>query len=61
MLQDITAVREEMATFEEDVDLLPLASVRAAVTVITIGPIILLYPFIQRHLMKGIFIGSLKG
>lgn len=61
MLQDINAVRMEMETFEDDVDLLPMASVRAAVTVLTIGPIILIYPFIQRHLMKGIFVGSLKG
>ena len=61
MLQDMTAVRLEMASFEEEVDLLPLPSVRAAITVLTIGPIILLYPFIQRHMVKGIFIGSLKG
>ena len=61
MLEDMSAVRLEMATFEEEVDLLPLPSVRAAVTVLTIGPIILLYPFIQRHMVKGIFIGSLKG
>ena len=61
MLQDLTAVRLELASFEEEVDLLPLPSVRAAVTVLTIGPIILVYPFIQRHLVKGIFVGSLKG
>lgn len=61
MLQDMTAVRLELASFEEEVDLLPLPSVRAAVTVLTIGPIILIYPFIQRHMVKGIFIGSLKG
>ena len=61
MLQDMTAVRLEMASFEEEVDLLPLPSVRAAITVLTIGPIVLVYPFLQRHFIKGIFAGSLKG
>jgi len=57
----MTYVRQEMADFEEEVDLLPLPSVRAAITVLTIGPIVLVYPFIQRHMVKGIFVGSLKG
>ena len=36
-------------------------SVRAAITVLTIGPIVLLYPFVQKHFIKGVFMGSLKG
>ena len=36
-------------------------AVRAAVTILTIGPIVLLYPFLQRYFIKGICIGSLKG
>lgn len=40
---------------------LPSEAVKAATTLITIGPIILLYPFLQRYFIKGIFIGSLKG
>ena len=40
---------------------LPPESVKAATTLIVIGPIILLYPFLQRYFIKGIFIGSLKG
>ena len=39
----------------------PTAAVRAAVTVVTIGPIIIAYPFFQRYFVKGIYIGSLKG
>jgi ABC-type glycerol-3-phosphate transport system permease component len=31
------------------------------VIVITIGPIIALYPFLQRYFIKGIFLGSLEG
>ncbi|NLC67319.1 MAG: carbohydrate ABC transporter permease [Clostridiaceae bacterium] len=37
------------------------ATVRAAITMITIGPIILVYPFLQKYFIKGIMVGSLKG
>jgi putative aldouronate transport system permease protein len=46
---------------EEDVEELPMPSVKAAVMLLTIGPIILVYPFIQRYFVRGILVGSLKG
>lgn len=36
-------------------------TVRAATILLTIGPIIVVYPFLQRYFIKGIMIGSLKG
>ena len=36
-------------------------SIRMAVTVITITPIMLVYPFTQRFFVKGIMIGAVKG
>ena len=36
-------------------------SLKAAATMITIGPIILVYPFLQKYFVKGLIIGSLKG
>ena len=39
----------------------PIPTVRAAITILTIGPIILAYPFLQKYFVKGVFIGSLKG
>lgn len=36
-------------------------NVNSAVIILTIGPIILAYPFIQKYLTKGILIGSVKG
>ena len=35
--------------------------IRAGTIIVTIGPIILMYPFLQRYFVKGILIGSLKG
>jgi putative aldouronate transport system permease protein len=40
---------------------LPRDGMRMAVVVITIGPIIFLYPFIQKYFVKGIMIGAVKG
>lgn len=36
-------------------------SVKAATVLISIGPILLFYPFIQKYFVKGIMIGGLKG
>ena len=40
---------------------MPQQSIKMAMTVVAIGPIILLYPFIQKYFVKGIMIGSVKG
>lgn len=36
-------------------------SLRMAITVCTVVPIVLVYPFLQKHFMKGMMIGSMKG
>ena len=36
-------------------------SVQAVAILVTIGPIVFLYPFIQKHFVKGIMLGSIKG
>lgn len=40
---------------------LPSESIKMATATIAIGPIILLYPFIQRYFISGLTIGSVKG
>lgn len=40
---------------------IPGESLRMATTAVTIGPIILLYPLLQRFFIKGIVIGAIKG
>jgi len=39
----------------------PSESFKMATAIITIGPIILLYPFLQRYFIQGLVIGSIKG
>ena len=43
------------------VENLPTFSLRLAMAVVTTGPIILVYPFVQKYFVKGITIGSVKG
>jgi putative aldouronate transport system permease protein len=40
---------------------LPSESIKMALTVVTIGPIIFLYPFLQRYFVKGLMVGAVKG
>lgn len=39
----------------------PADGVKMAMVIVTTGPIILLYPFIQKYFMKGIMVGAVKG
>ncbi|MCB0064904.1 MAG: carbohydrate ABC transporter permease [Caldilineaceae bacterium] len=40
---------------------LPSQTFRMAMAVVTVGPIILAYPFFQRYFVKGLTIGAIKG
>lgn len=58
------AMKQDLLAFSNINDLenpVEPATVRAATTVLTIGPIILTYPFLQKYFVKGIMTGSLKG
>ncbi len=62
----IDQVENFMARMMEDLGELGLArippeSIQAATVLVTIGPIILLYPFVQKYFVKGVMLGSLKG
>jgi putative aldouronate transport system permease protein len=39
----------------------PTESIKMATMIVTIGPIVFLYPFLQRYFIKGLIIGSVKG
>lgn len=44
-----------------DISELPTQSIKMATAVVATGPIILLYPFIQRYFIGGLTIGAVKG
>ena len=41
--------------------LIPAETVQMATAVVTVGPIILLYPFLQKYFVQGLTVGSVKG
>jgi len=51
-------MQAQMAGFRVQAPKLPA---RMAMVVLTIGPILLAYPFVQRYFVRGIRVGSLKG
>lgn len=60
-------IEEELMALDMDMDevmgdeSITPRSIKAATVIASIGPIILVYPFIQKYFVKGIMIGSLKG
>ncbi len=56
--QALARIANQLGLKVED---LPSESMKLAMAVITTGPIILLYPFVQKYFVKGITIGSVKG
>lgn len=64
MLSSIQALKQlaasgELATVSNAE--IPTTGMKMSMTVITVGPIILLYPFLQRYFIKGMTIGAVKG
>ncbi|MCF3963175.1 carbohydrate ABC transporter permease [Streptomyces fuscigenes] len=39
----------------------PAPSLQAAILVLSVVPIVLIYPFLQRHMNKGVMVGAVKG
>lgn len=52
-IQNMEASAEEVTQTPE--------SLKAATTIITTLPILMVYPFLQKHFAKGVMVGSLKG
>ena len=62
LIQEMMAASDAIDNFQKlEGAQVPIPTVRAAITILTIGPIILAYPFLQKYFVKGVFIGSLKG
>lgn len=61
ILGSVDALRRVAEKSGHDIPQLPMESMKMAMTIIVTGPIILLYPFVQRYFVKGLTIGSVKG
>lgn len=59
----ISELTEELRQSEQFRELMriPPKAAQAATVLLTIGPIVLFYPFVQKHFAKGVMLGSLKG
>lgn len=61
VLNSINFAKEMAAVTGEVATNLPTESLKMAMVVVVIGPIIFLYPFVQRYFVSGITIGAVKG
>ncbi|HBG75662.1 MAG TPA: sugar ABC transporter permease [Clostridiales bacterium] len=65
MLYDMLASTEALSQLASSANVsmvdIPGQSLRMAMAVVATGPIILVYPFVQKYFEKGITIGSVKG
>jgi putative aldouronate transport system permease protein len=55
------ALTQNQATSLEDTNLVYHETMKYATIMIATGPIIVLYPFIQKYFVKGVMVGALKG
>lgn len=61
LMGSIKALREIASQTSISVSSMPIESTKMALTVVATGPIILLYPFVQKYFVKGITLGAVKG
>lgn len=61
MLSNVQGLRELAAASGVVMPNMPSETYKMAMAVVTTGPIILLYPFVQRYFVKGITVGAVKG
>lgn len=61
MLNSTEALKRLAALTGMQVQTLPTESMKMAMTIVTTGPIIFLYPFLQKYFVKGLTIGAVKG
>jgi len=65
LLYNMLSVQEAMSRLsaETSIDIanMPFQSIKMAMVVIATGPILMVYPFVQKYFIKGITMGAVKG
>ena len=61
MIGNAEGMRNIMSQTGADMDIVPIESMKMALTVVVTGPILFLYPVIQKYFVKGLTIGAVKG
>ena len=61
MIQKAAAMARVASQLGIPVENMPTNTLKYAMAVIATGPIVLLYPFVQKYFVKGVTIGSVKG
>jgi len=61
MLSTQDALSRISAVSNVNITNMPLQSLKMAMAVIATGPILLVYPFVQKYFIKGITVGAVKG
>lgn len=63
IVSNIEFIRSQInnsAELQRIINDIPSEGVRMAVSIVTIGPVILFYPFVQKYFIKGIMVGAVK-
>ena len=55
------AMREEVTASLEYTQLLPSETLKMAAVMLSIIPLLVVYPFLQKYFTKGLLLGSIKG
>lgn len=61
MLSNAEYMRQAAAAGVVVDDVLPSETMKMATAIVVTGPILLVYPFVQKYFVKGIMVGSIKG
>ncbi|MDF2871823.1 MAG: sugar transporter permease, partial [Anaerocolumna sp.] len=61
IVNEVASLKNSVAGSNVVVTSLPLETLKMSTAVVATGPIILLYPFVQKYFIAGITVGAVKG